>query len=395
MRILQLVNTYLQPGGESETVKDICDLLAEYGQDIVQYVRSNEEIHRYSILDKVLFPINTIYSLRSSGDIRKLLTDSHIDVMHVHNVMPLISASVLYSSLKRKVPIVQHLHNYRLFCANGLMLSNGQPCEKCLAGNYLCAIRDKCYRNDRILSTIYAGALVFHRSMGVYKRVHHFIAVSEFIKKIYVRFGLPPNKITVLYNFVRRMHNEKTQKDKGYIVYVGRLSQEKGIMTLLISIRKLRSQIRLCIIGDGPQKRELEEYAKKYNLNVLFLGYLSRTEVDRRIHNARVLILPSECYESFGRVIVEAYSHSIPVVASRIGGIPEIVDDKSSGILFTPGDPFDLAEKLDWILSLSDNTFKNMKKHATEIARNHFDRNDYQKKLLRIYEDASSKKSFI
>ena len=306
--------------------------------------------------------------------------------MHVHNIMPLISGSSLYAATSSKIPIIQHLHNYRLFCVNGLMLCHGLLCDTCLKGNYLCAIRDKCYRDSRLMSTIYAGAIAFHIGFGIYKKVDHFIAISEFVKQVYVRYGIPDKKLTVLHNFISSSRTKNTTNNQVYIIYVGRLSPEKGLLTFLRSITLLKSKVRVVLIGDGPQRNILESYVKDHFMEVEFLGHLPKEKTLEVISAARVLVLPSECYEGFGRVIVEAYACSVPVVASNIGGIPEIVKDGVTGKLFIPTNFSDLAEKLEWILSLPDKQFVDMKKHVYEIASTKFDKKTYYQNLMNIYD---------
>jgi len=233
---------------------------------------------------------------------------------------------------------------------------------------------------------IYATAIVFHGGLGVYRKVDHFIAISEFVKKVYIRYGIPEKKITVLHNFISQVGTENTEKDQELIVYVGRLSPEKGLLTFLRSITLLKSKVRVLIVGDGPQRNILEAFVKDNLTNVEFLGYVPTDKIWEIISSARVLVLPSECYEGFGRVIVEAYACGVPIVASNIGGIPEIVEDGVTGRLFVPGDPFDLAEKLEWILGLPEKHIRDMKKYVREVASTRFNKNTYLRKLINIYE---------
>jgi glycosyltransferase involved in cell wall biosynthesis len=186
--------------------------------------------------------------------------------------------------------------------------------------------------------------------------------------------------------FISHAGTENIKKDQGLIVYIGRLSPEKGLLTFLRSITLLKNKVRVLIIGDGPQRDILEAFVKDNLTNVEFLGYVPIDKIWEIMSSARVLVLPSECYEGFGRVIIEAYACGVPVVASNIGGIPEIVEDGVTGRLFVPGDPFDLAEKLEWILGLPEKQLWDMKRYVHEAASTRFNKSAYLRKLIKIYE---------
>jgi glycosyltransferase involved in cell wall biosynthesis len=259
------------------------------------------------------------------------------DIVHIHNWFPLLSPSIIWEADAEGIPVVQTLHNYRMLCANALLYRNGAVCTDCLGKSLpIDGIVHSCYRDSRAGSAIVTAAYAFHRLIRTWDRVKLFIAVSDFEREILVRGGLPASKVVVKPHFVGLAPwNTEIHKDD-VALYVGRLSPEKGIRTLLSAWNSGKIQLRLKIIGDGPLADEVSSCAAS-NQRVEYLGLRPLGDVYREMAKAKLLVWPSECYETFGRTVVEAFSQGTPVLASDIGCVRELVEEGATGYLFPPG----------------------------------------------------------
>ena len=322
-------------------------VLSQYGHKVSSYVENNQKIAR---LPKVSVALRTLWSQESYRKVKRLLSQDEYDLIHVQNFFPLVSPSVYYAAQERNVPIVQAVRNYRFLCPNGQLYRDGHVCEICLKKSAkTAAIHYNCYRDSRAASATAASMLWLHDNLHSWQKVGKFISVSEFVKKKMIEGGFPAEKISVKPNFVYPDPGLSIIKDN-YIVYVGRLQPEKGIHTLLATLPKLPRSIRVKVIGEGPLASDVIACAKKYNLE--YLGKLSLTDTYDVIGRAMALVIPSVWHEPFGRVVVEAYAKGTAVIGSRMGGIPELIDDGYTGYTFEAGSNEDLAEK---IISVMDN----------------------------------------
>jgi len=350
MKILVLHNRYLQRGGEDLEVEAEERLLVAEGHTVLPYFRDNSEIERLTILQKAILPGTTIWSNRSVADVRKLALDHHPDVAHFHNTFPLISPAAYSACHSAGIPVVQTLHNYRLLCPSADFLRDGKPCEACLEKWFPWpAVRYACYRESRTASGTVAAMLAFHRLVGTWQnKVDLFIAVSQFSRDKFIAGGLPADKIVVKPNFVHPDPGAD-RNPSGYALYVGRLSTEKGLKTLLAAWKQLEGKIPLLIAGDGPLRQELESRVQQENLaSVQFLGCLERPAVLAAMKRARFVVVPSACYENFCITVVEAFACSTPVIVAGHGALREIVVDQCTGLHFVPGNAQDLARQAEW-----------------------------------------------
>lgn len=344
MRILLAHNRYREPGGEDGVFENERALLEAAGQEVVVYERHNDEINPNSLLQLVDYSRRTVWATDSVREIRKLLRCVRPDVAHFHNTFPLISPAAYYACAAEHVPVVQTLSNYRLFCPGGVFLRHNQPCELCL--NTLTAwpgVRHRCYRGSLAGTAVVAAMLGVHRALGTWKRrVDAFVALSEFSRRKFIAGGLPPNKITVKPNFVYPDPGPRNQ-ESDYALYVGRLSKEKGVFTLLAAWKEL-STTPLVIAGDGPLIGAVRDIVERdFADRVTLVGWRSRSEILELVRGAKFLVVPSICYENFPLSIAEAFSCGVPVVGSNLGGIGELVQHNSSGMVFNPGDSSELA----------------------------------------------------
>lgn len=336
MRILLVHNRYRQRGGEDLVFEREAQLLRDAGHEVETYERHNDEIDR---IGTARLAAQTIWSTRTVAEVGALAARFRPDVAHLHNTFPLISPSV-YPTLKRAgVPIVQTLHNYRLACLNALLLRKGNPCEDCVGRLPWRGVLRKCYRDSARQSAVLATTLAAHRERTMYRHVDRFIALTRFARDLFVRAGVPAGKIVVKPNFVPDRGPPPEGSREG-VLYVGRLSQEKGIAVLAQAAR-LAPQVQIDVIGDGPCAAMLEGIP-----NVQMLGRRSGEEVRRAMTVARFLVAPSVCYETFGMVIVEAYEAGLPVIASNIGALGEIVRDGVTGLCVPAADAGALSARL-------------------------------------------------
>lgn len=346
MNVLSIHNEYLIKGGEDESRRAEVAVLEQYGNSVTSYIENNAKV---STLSKTAVGLRTLWSQDSYQYVRKLLRRQKFDVVHVQNFFPLISPSVYYAAQAEGVPVVQAVRNYRFLCPNGLFYRNGSVCELCLDKSAkVASVQHNCYRDNKAASATAASMLWLHNYLPTWQKIDQFVSVSEFVKRKMVEGGFPADKITVKPNFVYPDPGVSTNKED-YIVYVGRLQEEKGIRTLLAAMAKLSPSIRLKIIGEGPLAPDVVDCAEKYNVE--YLGKLPLNETYDVIGKAQALVIPSLWHEPFGRVVVEAYAKGTAVIGSRMGGIPELIDEGRTGYTFNAGSTDDLVEKITLMLS--------------------------------------------
>jgi glycosyltransferase involved in cell wall biosynthesis len=346
MRVLIVHGAYQQFGGEDSVVRAERELLERHGDEVLLYSRHNDETKSFNAVQKVAFFPQSVYSWRSSGEIADVVRGFKPDVAFVHNVYPLLSPSVYHKLHTLGVPAVQVLHNFRPFCPNGFYYTQGQICEACRGGNYLNAVRKRCYKDSYVFSGLYALTLGANRLAGMVSKISGFICLTEFFKLKMQEAGVPDSKLFVRPNFVYTPPLTGAAEAGKYAIYMGRLSPEKGCWTLIHAFEKL-PQIPLKILGTGPLEQELKDYvAAKGITNVEFLGFKSGEEKWQLLRNALCLIVPSEWYENFPVTVLEAFMAAKPVIAARMGGLPYIVEEGKSGLLFEAGKVSELAEKI-------------------------------------------------
>jgi glycosyltransferase involved in cell wall biosynthesis len=345
MRILFVHNFYQQFGGEDAVANSERRLLEDRGEEVLFWTRHNDEIKGYSRSQKLNFLRETISSSRTTTDIKETVARFKPDVAFVHNVYPLISPS-LYPALNTlRVPVVQVLHDFRPFCSNGWFYIDGKICERCKMGNHIHGIIHRCYKDSYLLSTLYSATLGINRQTGLLDKIDAYICLTGFFKKKILEVGIPEEKIYLRPNFIDAppLDANSYQHGNGYALYLGRLSNEKGIRTLIRAFEKL-PEVNLKIVGTGPLEPEVREYVKTKDIqNIEFLGFKSGEEKWQLIHNCQFAVVPSEWYENFPIVALEYFAAAKPVIASRIGGLPYVVEEGQTGYLFEPGNADDLV----------------------------------------------------
>lgn len=348
IRILLVHNAYQQQGGEDMVVEAEIALLRSRGHEVEAYCRHNDEIARASNFSVGL---NSFWSRRTVADIESLIADVCPDVIHCHNTFPLISPSLYWAAARVGVPVVQTLHNFRLFCPQAMFLREGRVCEDCLGKVPWRSVVRGCYRGSHLQSVALAGMTSAHRALGTWQRkVTRFIALNDFCRNKFIEGGLPAGKVVVKPNFVdwnaplpQEGAIQLQEESRHDFLFVGRLSAEKGIAVLMQAAVLVAEGVMLRVVGSGPEAHQLDGVR-----GVEPLGALSGDSVRSEMVHAQALVMPSICYENFPRTLVEAFACGLPVIASRLGAIAELVVDGETGLLFEPGNAADLAEKLRW-----------------------------------------------
>jgi glycosyltransferase involved in cell wall biosynthesis len=393
MRILLVHNSYQQHGGEDTVVRQEKHLLERSGHDVVLYHQSNDAILEYSSFERLTLPMRAVWSTDSRRRIESLIKQHRPEVVHVHNTFVVLSPSIYSACKENGIPVVQTLHNYRLICPAATFLRNGNVCEECIDHSLWRSVRYGCYHGRRSHSAMTALMLAVHRGRGTWKEeVTCYIALSEFARSKFLDAGFSADNIFVKPNFVYPDPGARGRQlpvfSCGYALFVGRLSPEKGAHVLLSAWQRLQTAIPLFIIGDGPERPKLEAEVARLGLsNVHFCGFRDRTETLAAMKAANFLVFPSTWYEPFGMTVVEALACGTPIICSRVGAIPEMVEDGRTGLHFSPGDSDDLAEKVRWAWSHPERL-----RLMRNEARNEFERKYTAEKnyptLMRIYEYA-------
>jgi glycosyltransferase involved in cell wall biosynthesis len=331
------------PSGEDAVYRNERALLERNGHTVTPLERFNDDIDYKSFAAKISIARETVWSAESYDTVAKIIKKTKPDIAHFHNTFPQLSPSVYAACQDHGVPVVQTLHNFRLVCANGLLMRNGKPCESCLSGGVVHALMHRCYRQSLPATSAIVWMQVKNRQSGAYsENVNRYIVLTQFAIPRMIKGGLPEYRISVKPNFLPEPPTFTSEKER-YAVFVGRLSPEKGIRTLINAWKKL-PDLPLKVLGDGELRSQLEQQVRQHKLNVEFLGFRPREEVLAVVSKAALQIIPSECYEGFPVALLEAYASGTPVLVSRLGGLDELVVDGETGRKFEAGNADSLSQ---------------------------------------------------
>lgn len=342
--------------------------LAEHGHEVIPFSMSHErnvpsEYEEYfvsnvdfsevsggpSLTRSLKAAMRVLYSREAKTKIRRLIEKTRPDLAHIQNIAHHLSPSILSGIKQYDLPIVQTLHDYKLICPSTLLFSGGQVCERCKDGKYYNAVIHRCKRDSLAASALAALELYVHRFMRIYENnVDVFIAPSRFLRDKMIEFGIDGRKIVHIPQLIDVGAYTPRYDHEDYLVYFGRLSGEKGGRVLIEAVKKLGSA-KLYVAGEGPRKRELEDYAQDTN-SITFLGYVPHEKLKELVRNAMFVVIPSEWYENGPMSLYEAFALGKPVIGSRIGGVPELIEHGANGLLFEPGNADDLREKINYLL---------------------------------------------
>ncbi len=380
MKILLIHNYYRFRGGEDRYVDILAQTLYQKKHKVIRFTYDSRDIEQYNLFQKIVIPFRLISSSKLNRELETLLENEKPDLAVVHNLSPLLTYSLLPVLKQNGVPILKRLENYKFLCLNGLFLRNDfTVCEECKNGNFRPGVFHRCYQRSFSNSLGIAISETLHqRRKTVIQNVDLFLATSEFVKSKFVQAGFPDDKIVVFPNFIDfepiPEALEPENRDGGYAVYVGRLSKEKGLMTLLKAFKDL-PDVSLKILGEGPMEKELKTFTRKHRIdNIEFAGFIDGDAKKTILSKALFTVFSSECYESFGYTIAESHACGVPVIASGIGCAKELVRENETGLLFEPGNPTDLKEKIRAMMSLQPQRLMEMKQKSLQSAKTSFTR---------------------
>jgi len=364
------------------TIKDSRNPSSEYDEFFVNSAYPREE--KVSFLKKIQYAGQIFYSFEAKRKMQALLNKEHVDIVHLHNIYHQISPSILPVIKKKKIPIVMTLHDYKLICPNYTLFHHGGVHDEDSLGWYLSCVKNKCFKNSRWQSALVTAEMIFHHKIMKYyeKDVDLLLAPSLFIRNKFIEHGWKKEKIIHLPYTINFNSFEYIAEDKGYVAYVGRLVEEKGLQVLL-EAAKITPEIKYKIAGTGPLMQDLLTIIKKEKLNnVQLVGFKIGRDLREFLGGARLVVVPSIWYEVYGIVILEAKAMGKPVVGSRIGGIPEILPKE---LLVEPGNAEDLARTVSFWYTETEERRKEMGRRMREEVKKENDPEDHVKKILEIY----------
>lgn len=386
LRILVAHNRYQQAGGEDRVVQAEVDMLSRRGHDVQLMSFDNDQITSPSA--KVLAAVRTFYSPASYRRVEERLKSFAPQILHVHNFLPVLSPSVFFAAAARGTAVVHTLHNFRLICSKATFFRDGHVCEECLEKrSFVPGVKHACYRGSRAGSALVGGTMALHDALHTWRnKVHRYIALTEFAATKLAQMRVPADRIRVKPNFTEDVGSG--DGEGGFALFVGRLSDEKGLETLLAADALGALPIPLKIAGDGPMRDQVAAASKLPGTRIEWLERQTPQQVRALMKSAAVLIVPSVWYEGFPMVIVEALSLGLPVIASRIGGLPEIIEHGVSGLLFQPGSPQSLGEALRKFSELSPDRVTSMRQAARDRFLSNYNEQTNSETLLHVYQEA-------
>lgn len=397
--ILIVHNEYQYAGGEDTVVKQDAALLEKHGHKVFFYTRRNEELKSFSKLQKLFLPFTTIFSFKTYKEIRQIIRANHIDIVHVHNTLPLVSYSAYYAAKKEGCKLIQTIHNFRLVCPNALFYRDGHICEDCLKKGIFSSVKHSCYRGSKAQTAMVALSTKIHRLLGSFNKPDAYIALTVFNKEK-ISSVVNPAKIFVKPNYLALsdtassikgtaatdfLENSNAPAPFSYYIYAARLEHVKGIFVLLEAFRNLPSE-KLFILGTGPDEDKVKEYIAKNQMdNVTCLGFMPHEKTLCYLKQAKALIFPSLWYEGFPMTIVESLSCSTPIIASASPNITETIRSGENGYTFRTGNPEDLRKAIQIFSSLPEETADTMRKNARATFEARFTEVVIYKKMMEIY----------
>lgn len=366
--ILIVHNYYQIPGGEDAVVANEIQMLRAHGHKVILYSRNNSELKSMSKIQKIILPFTIMFNLRTYRDIKKIIKEEHIDIVHVHNTLNLISPSVYYCAIICGIPVVQTIHNFRLLCPGGTFYRERHICEECITKGLFCSIQHSCYRGSKFQTIACVINTKIHRAIGIYGKLNY-ICLTEFNKKKLLNLKqIKENRVFIKPNFVESIGEfiPEEQRKKQFI-FAGRLDELKGVDILLEAWKQMGPDApKLIVCGIGPLEEWCQKFIKQSQCNVEMRGFVSNTEVRKLIANSKALILPTQWYEGFPMSIVEAYSVGTPVVCSDIGNAGSIVEEGITGCKFRHDQVDELINAVNSCKGLCESTLMTYHKQYTE-----------------------------
>ncbi|WP_455542991.1 glycosyltransferase family 4 protein [Intestinibacter sp.] len=394
MKIL-MVNKFLYPKGGAETYfLKIGKYLEEQGHELQYFgmfdkkntvgnelglYTSNMDFHGKS-LNRLLYPFKIIYSFEAKKKITQIIKDMKPDIIHLNNINFQLTPSIIEAASDSGVPVVQTVHDYQMLCPNHLFfdINTKVPCEKCLDGSKLNCMKNNCIHNSKIKSIIGSIEAILYKNKNTYSKVKHYICPSVFMEEKLNTQEIYKNKTTAIHNFIELSDEVKVTEKEDYVLFFGRLSEEKGLEVFLDACKKLK-HIKFIVAGMGP----MEDMCKGID-NVEFVGFKTGQELNDLIKKALFSVYPSIWYENCPLSILESESLGTPVMASNFGGIPELVDDNKTGIILKEVTEDELIKQTKKLYN-DKSLLKEMSKNCIEKRDDMISLEEYCDRLMKIY----------
>lgn len=382
MRILLVHNYYQYWGGEDTYFESLKKLLKRKGHTVITYTKTSKDIK--TIFDKIKVAIGMFWNQETKKELTYIIKKNKPDVAHFHNVYPIISPTAYWICKKYRVPIIQHIHNYRLICPSGTLYRAGEICKLCVGRKFpLYSIIYGCYHRSRLASLFFSLSFFFHQLINSFQLIDKFIFPSDFSKDYCQKYlSILKEKTAVVRYFASSDTKYKKTKKENYFLYVGRLTEEKGTLSLLDIISKL-PHIKLVVVGNGPLRERILSY--KSNSNIVYKNFLTRKKIYSIMKKALCVIIPSKWYETGPIVLIESLLNGTPVLVPHIGAFLEQIIEKKTGFFFKPFDLIDLKNKLLLLWKKKSNLIK-MSEKARRLYRNNYTEEIHYKNIMNVYQ---------
>ncbi|WKB55316.1 glycosyltransferase family 4 protein [Eleftheria terrae] len=381
-RILVVQNHCVGFGGDDVVVANESAMLVAHGHEVSLWAMRNDEAQ--GLGGQIQTAWRLTHNPHAHEQLAKHIARFRPDVVHCHNLFPRVTLAAYEAAAQARVPVVQTLHDFRsVCCANGFLYRQGQTCDRCVTGSTYWGAWHRCYRGSWLGSLLVARSLDVHRRAGTHRRrVHRFIALSESSRQRFIEAGLPRERLVVKPNFIADPGSPPPAQARDGALFVGRLSPEKGLVTLAEAWKHLSHPLQ--VLGAGPLEPALRAVSTPW---MELRGHCGAAEVTQAMRQSRILVMPSECLEGFPLVIVEAFANGLPVIASRLGAMAEIIDDGVTGLLFSPGRADELAARVAWAMA-HPQEMAQMGRAARHRYRERYGAEANYRQLLQIYEEA-------
>lgn len=399
MRILLVNKFHYLKGGSEKYYFELADLLKEKGHEVAFFSMYDEKniktdskeymVQKIDMNSKNIFKaFDVIYSKENKKKMKEALEDFKPDIIHINNFQRQLSASIIDAIKEKNIPIVFTAHDLQAVCPISAMLNNGEICEKCKGGKYYNCLKNKCTKNSTMKSILNMMESYYYKSKNIYQKIDCIVTPSEFVKNKIKENDEKIKNIVTIHNFIDidKFKNYEIE-DQGYAIFSGRLSIEKGILNVVKAFKDVNNG-KLYIAGDGPEKEDIEKYIKENNLQsrIKLLGFLSQNDLKEYLRKATCLVLPSIWYENCPYSIIEAFAMGKPVVSTKIGGIPELVEENVNGYLYNYDNVEELTNIMNNIFENKDK-IKKLGENAKNDAITKYSKDAYYDALIKVYKN--------
>ena len=396
MRILLVNKFHYLNGGSEKYYFELGKLLKKHGNEVAYFsmkddrnIKTGDKEYFVEKIDlntgSKLKALDVIYSKENYKKMQEAIDDFKPDVVHLNNFQRQLSASIVEACNEAKIPVVFTAHDMQAICPSSAMLYKGKICEDCIKANYGCCIKKSCIKNSKLKSILGVIESIYYRKKRIYSKIDCIITPSKFLQDKLISGNLNYKRITTIHNFVNDSKENNNNNDNGYAFYFGRLSIEKGILNLVEAIKKIDSG-KLIIAGDGPERRKIENFVKRNKLEdrITLVGYLNQEQIREYIKKSKFIVLPSIWYENCPYSILEAMEIGKPIIGSRIGGIPELIEDEKNGFLYEYNNIDELATKMRLLLE-NDKLAQSQGKESRKLYEEKYSEEIYYNKIYKIY----------